>query len=196
MNATAQEVLDRHLWRDEEVLWTGQPIAVGPVAIHAARHAFRNGLATAVGSAVVGVIVLAKFSLEFGIGLFELALIAGAGGLVVFVAWSALHAWVRGRALAGSTVYAVTNRRVLVVQGDDEHWVGRREIASVTIRGSDIRVTRDLTGAERRRAADSDLDERLADRIEIGTRELVLAAVPEPQQVLSLLQTPRHPPAS
>jgi hypothetical protein len=196
VNAALQELLDQHLWRDEEVLWYGQPTAVGPVALNAARHAFRNGLATAVGSAVVGVIALAKVSLEFGIGLFELSLIAGAVGFVVFVGASAIRAWSRARILAGRTVYAVTNRRVLVVQGDDEHWVGKREIAGVAIRGGDIRVTRQLTGVELRQAADSDLDERLADRIQIGTRELVLAAVPEPQRVMDLLQTPQRPSAS
>jgi len=196
VNPVLQESLDQHLWRDEEVVWYGQPTAVGPVAIHAARHAFRNGLATAVGSAVVGVIALAKVSLEFGIGLFELSLIAGAAGFVLFVGGSAMRAWSRARVLAGRTVYAVTNRRVLVVQGDDEHWVGKREIAGVSIRGGDIIVRRALTGVEVRQAADSDLDERLADRIGIGTREVVLAAVPEPLRVMALLQTPQPPSAS
>lgn len=194
MNPALQELLKQHLWRDEEVLWSGQPTAAGPVAIHAARHAFRNGLATAVGSALVGVILLAK--LTANLGLFELGLIAGAGGGAVFVAWSAIHAWWRGRTLAGRIVYAVTNRRVLVVLGDEEHWVGKREIAGVKLRGSDITVTRALTGAEQRQAVGGDLDERLADRIQIGTRELVLAAVPEPQRVMAYLQTPQLPAAS
>jgi hypothetical protein len=194
VNAALQELLNQHLWRDEEVLWSGQPTAVGPVAIHAARHAFRNGLATAVGSAAVGVILLAKVTRT--VGLFELGLIAGAGGGAVFVAWNAVHGWLRGRRLAGRTVYAVTNRRVLVVLGDEEHWVGKREIAGVKLRGSDITVTRALTGAEQRQAVGGDLDQRLADRIQIGTRELVLAAVLEPQRVMAFLQTPQPPSAS
>jgi hypothetical protein len=196
VNAAAQELLTSHLWRDEEVLWSGQPLDAKPVAAHAARRAFFNGLGAAIGSTFVGVYVIAKFTLSYGIGVFELALAAAVLGTVGFAGWTAVRAWGVGRRLAGRTVYAVTNRRVLVVQGDEELWIGRREIADVAIRGNDISVKRHLTDAERRQSRDSALDEKLADRIEIGTREVVLAATPEPRQVLDLLQTLPHPSAS
>ena len=196
MNHAAQESLTAHLWRDEEVLWSGQPLAAGPVAKHAARRAFFNGLGAAVGSTFVGVFLIAKFTMRFGAATFELALALAAVAVVGFVALKALGSWWRGRELAARTVYAVTNRRVLAIQGDDELWIGRREIASVAVRGGDILIRRLLTGAEQRRASEGELDERLADRIEIGTREVVLAAAPEPHRVLELLQTLQHPSAS
>ena len=196
MNAAAQESLTAHLWRDEEVLWSGQPLDAKPVAVHAARRAFFNGLGAAIGSTFLGVYLIAKFTLRYGVGVFELALVAAVLGTVGFAGWTAMRAWWGGRRLAARTVYAVTNRRVLVVQGDEERWISRREIAAVAIRGSDITVKRHLTDAERRQARDSGLDERLADRIEIGTREVVLAATPEPKRVLELLQTLQHPSAS
>lgn len=196
MNAAAHQLLTAHLWRDEEVLWSGQPLDAKPVAVHAARRAFLNGLGAAIGSTFIGVYVIAKLGMEFGVGMFELALVAAVLGTVGFAAWTAIRAWWGGRRLAGRTVYAVTNRRVLVVQGDEELWIGRREIADVAIRGSDITVRRHLTDAERRQSRDGALEDRLADRIEIGTREVVLAATPEPRQVLDLLQTLQHPSAS
>lgn len=198
MNAVAQELLQTHLWRDEEVLWSGQPLAAGPVARHAARRAFFNGLGAVVGSAFVGVFAIAKFTMRFGAGTFEAALVIAILAVIAFVLVKALASLWRGRELAARTVYAVTNRRVLAVQGTEELWIGRREIASVALHGGggDIVIRRQLTGAEQRRASEGELDERLADRIEIGTREVVLAAVPEPQRVLALLQTLQHPSAS
>jgi hypothetical protein len=196
VSAASQQLLSEHLWRDEEVLWSGRPIAAGPVATQAARRAFFNGLGAAIGSATIGFLVIGKLTLRFGVGVFELAVIAGAIGALVFVGWTATRVWWGGGALAARTVYAVTNRRVLMVQGNDEFWVGRREIADVAIRGGDIRIRRQLTDVERRQSADSGLEDRLADRIEIGTREIVLAAVPDPRRVLELLQTLKHPSAS
>ena len=196
MNAAAQELLTAHLWRDEEVLWSGQPLDAKPVAAHAARRAFFNGLGGAVGSTFVGLYVIAKLGLEFGVGVFELALVAAALGTLGFAGWTAMRGWWGGHRLAGRTVYAVTTRRVVVVQGDEELWIGRHEIANVAVRGNDITIKRHLTDAERRQSRDSSLDERLADRIEVGTREVVLAATPEPRQVLDLLQTLQHPSAS
>ena len=196
MNAAAQQSLNARLWRDEEVLWAGQPLAAGPVARHAARRAFFNGLGAAVGSTFVGVFLIAKFTMRFGAATFELALAVAAVAVVGFVALKALGSLWRGRELAARTIYAVTNRRVVAVQGEQELWIGRREIASVAIRGGDIIIRRVLTGVEQRLASEGELDERLADRIEIGTREVVLAAVPELQRVLNLLQTLQHPSAS
>ena len=198
MNAVAQELLRSHLWRDEEVLWSGQPVAAGPVARQAARRAFFNGLGAAVGSTFVGVFVIAKLTMRLGAGAFELALVVAVLAVIGFLLLKALASLWRGRELAARTVYAVTNRRVLALQGNEELWIGRREIASVATRGGggDIVIRRQLTGSEKRRASEGELDERLADRIEIGTREVVLAAVPEPQRVLDLLQTLQQPSAS
>jgi hypothetical protein len=196
VNALAQELLRGRLWRDEEVVWSGQPLASGPVARHAARRAFFNGLAAVVGGSFVGIFMIAKFTATFGAATFEMALAVALVAVTGFVGLKALGSWWRGRELAARTVYAVTNRRALMLQGDDELWIGRREIASVTIRGGDIVIRRRRTDVEQRLASEGELDERLADRIEIGTREIVLAAVPEPQRVLDLLQTLQHPSAS
>jgi hypothetical protein len=196
VNAAAQRLLETHLWRDEQVLWEGQPLAAGPVAAHAARHGFFRALGTAIGMTVVGTVVLVKLSYEFGSGLLKWGAIIGAPGLAAFVGWRAMRDWRRGRGLAATTVYAVTNRRVLVVQGDDEHWVGVREIAGVHLRDGDIIVRRSLTDAEHRWRASANLEDEVADSLEVGTREVVLAAVPEPARLAQLLQTLQHPTAS
>ena len=196
MNSAAQDQLQRHLWRDEEVLWQGQPLAAGPVAAHAARHGFWEAVGTAIGAAVLGIVVLVKVSAEFSAALLEAGAIVGAVGLVGYVAWMAFGAWQRGRRLAGATVYAVTNRRVMVLYGDDEHWVGAREIAGLRVQGGDIVVQRSLTDAEHRWRASASLEEEVADHVEVARREVVLAAVPDFQRVVALLQTLQRPTAS
>ena len=196
MSVLAERLLQSHLWNDEQVLWQGQPIAAAPVAATAAREGFWRGLGTAIGLAVAGIVILIKLSPDFGTGFLKYGAIVGAIGLGGYVVWSAVYAGLRGRRLAGSTVYAITNRRVVMVQGEEERWVGIREIADVRTRGSDVVVERKLTDAELRwRASSANLEDQLADTIAVG-REVVIAGVPEPARVVALLQTLQHPAAS
>ena len=103
--------------------------------------------------------------------------------------------WSRARVLAHLTAYGVTNRRVLMVRGEEEQWVGLRELERSEVRGQDVVVMRGKTATEHLWQSQGENRGAMA-QADIVNRELVLAAVPDPQRVAGIIQTLLHRPAS
>ena len=206
MNTTedaARRFIAPHLWDGEEILWCDLPQAPGAVAAAFARQGFFTTM-----PAVSG---LAVFFLYFGINMIKKddpwpgIFMLGLGAVIIGVVLSTrtLSAWVRGRHAARGTAYAVTNRRVLIVRGEDVDWAGPKQLEDVVVRGNNVVVTRQRHQLESfwKPDAPGSVDDNapgqvLFDKANAALREMTLAAVRDPLQVMALVQTLQHLTAS
>lgn len=182
----ARPAITPHLWTGEEILWCDQPLAAGPVASAAARKGFYGALGGAAGALIVARYLLDVFRDVDSDTNAKLWLVSlGVGGAVL--AFGTISAWSRARRLVHLVAYAVTNRRILMVQGDDVQWVGLRELESVHLSGTSVVLMRGRTETEELWANQE--NRRSAMKAESVARELTLASLPDPHQVFSLIQT-------
>ena len=191
--AGARHLIEPHLWAGEEVLWCDQPLAAGPVAWHAGRKGFYGAVGTAATVLVFALFIRGPFR-DLEPATDRKIQIAGFVAAALILAFGAISAWSRARRLAHLVAYAVSNRRIIMVQNDEVQWVGARELESVRLIGSNLVVTRGRTETEQLWA--EQVQRRTVASAELVAREVVLAALPEPQRVLSLVQTLQHPTAS
>lgn len=202
MNTTeeaARRLITPHLWDGEEILWCDLPQAKGGVALASARRSFYMTLGGLSSIAIIYLVIESNVTENSGerLGL----LITGAVLTGVALVVGTLSAWVRGALAARSMAYAVTNRRVLIVRGNDVEWVGGRGLDDVAIRGNDVVLMPRRSELEelwnpQRPVPDQGLGRELVERANDARRELTLAAVRDPQHVLALVQTLQHPTAS
>jgi hypothetical protein len=193
--AAARALAAPHLWAGEEVLWCGQPVAVGPpVARAAARKGFYGSVATAVGAFIF--VSFVRGSLHEADPATDTKLLIGSAVLAALVlAFGSISAWARARRLASIVAYAVTNRRIIMVQGEDPQWVGLRELEDVQLHGSDLVARRGRTDTEELWVNQGERRSELI-KAEVVSREVTRAALGEPERVLALVQTLRQLTAS
>jgi len=192
--AGARHVIEPRLWTDEKLTWCDQPLSAGPVAAAAARRGFYASLGAAAG--VFGFVVLLRGALrEIGVQSDAVVLLGGALAAMAVLGFGTLSAWSRARRNAHLAAYGVSNRRIIMVRGDEEQWVGLRELENVEIRGGDVVVMRGKTATEHLWASQGETRNAL-EKADVVNRELVLAAVPNPPQVAAIIQTLLRPSAS
>jgi hypothetical protein len=190
----ARQLLESHLWADEQLVWCDQPLASGPVAKAAARRGFYASFGVAAG--VLGFFVIARRVLiQITGGTDEVVLGVGVLAALAVLGFGALSKWSRARVLAHLTAYGITNRRVIMIRGEEEEWVGLRELERSEVRGEDVVVMRGKTASEHLWASQGENRHVMA-RADVVNRELVLAAVPNPQHVAGIIQTLLRPSAS
>ena len=186
-----------HLWDTEEILWCDVPETAAAVAVASARQGLFKAIAAISTLAIVflylGIDWLGKDD-AIAPGAFILVL----GGIIVgtTLLGRTAVAWLRGRLAARRMAYGVTNRRVLIVQGDLLDWVGPRTIEDVVLRGDNVVVTRSqseleaLWSPEAPGFSDDDAPgQGFIDKVNQAHREMTLAAIRDPQHVLALVQT-------
>lgn len=185
-DAGARALITPQLWANEEIVWADQPLAAGPVAAAAARKGFYGAVGVA-----VSVFVFAQFAR----GAFNdldpetsrkilVASVIAAGATLAF---GAISSWSRARRLAHLVAYAVTNRRIIMVQGEALEWVSLRELEDVRVSGNSLVFRRGKTQTEHFWASQSNRGE--LEPAEAVGREVTLAALPDPQRVLQVIQT-------
>ncbi len=192
--AGARRLVEPHLWSGEELLWCEQPVAAGPVAMAALRKGFYGSLGAAVGVFIF--LLYARGALRSvdprTDTVMQIASVVIAGLVLGF---GALVAWSRARRLVHLVAYGISNRRIMMVQGEDVQWTGLRELEDVRLEGSNVVVRRGRTATEQLWADQGERGHGTA-RAEVVAREVTLAAVPSPAQVMGLIQTLIRPSAS
>jgi hypothetical protein len=200
---SARQLLTPHLWGDEEILWSGRPHTTAAVAAAAARKGFWGTIAAVSGLAVFFLYAAVSFTRkdDLGGGVFFVVLGAVIIGAVLIARTAA--AWMRGRHAAAGTAYGVTNRRVMIVRGDELDWIGPRQLEDVAIRGQDVVITRQrseiesLWDPEAPGFDDEHPGQGLIEHANaVAHRELTLNALSDPRRVASLIQTLKPPAAS
>ena len=169
------------------MLWSGQPVSAGPVARAAARKGFYASIATAIGVFIFVTYVRGSFH-ETDPGTDSKLWIGSLVAAALVLAFGTISAWARARRLASVVAYAVTSRRLIMVQGEDLQWVGLRELEDVQLHGNDIVARRGRTNTEELWVNQGERRGELI-KAEVVSREVTLAALPEPQRVLTLVQT-------
>ncbi len=206
MNTTedaARRFIEPHLWDGEEILWCDLPQAPSAVAAASARQGFFGTIVAVSGLSVFFLYLGGSFikNDDPWPGVFLLVL----GGIVVTAVLMArtLTAWLRGRRSAHRMAYGVTNRRVMIVRGEDVDWVGPKQLEDVVLRGNNVVVTRrrseleSLWNPEAPGFADDDTPgQGLIDQANAAQREMTFAALRDPHRVMALVQTLQHPTAS
>jgi len=124
----ARRLIEPQLWTGEELLWCDQPVAAGPVASAAARKGFYGAAGAAAGTFIFIMFVRGAFRDVDPQTSRTLLIVAGASAGAV-LAFGAISAWSRARRLVHLVAYGVSNRRIIMVQGEDVHWVGAKEPA-------------------------------------------------------------------
>jgi hypothetical protein len=192
--AGARRLIEPHLWAGEELLWCEQPLAAGPVTMAAMRKGFYGSVGAAVGVFIFALYARGAFRAvdprTDTVMLIASVVIAG-----LVLAFGALVAWSRARQLVHLVAYGVSNRRIIMVQGEEAQWTSVRELEHVSLDGSDVVVRRGRTATEQLWADQGERGHGIA-RAEVVAREVTLAAVPSPAQVMSLIQTLIRPSAS
>ena len=206
MNATedaARRLLAPHLWDREEVLWCDLPQGTNAVAAASARQGFFATVIAVSGLAVVFLYAGTSFIRKDdpSSGVFVLGF--GAALISAVLMGRTMMAWLRGQRAARGMAYGVTNRRVLIVHGDELEWVGPKQMEDVVIRGGNVVVTRQRSELESlwNPEAPGFVDENtpgqgLIEKANTAQREMTLAALRYPQHVLALVQTLQHRTAS
>ena len=115
-------------------------------------------------------------------------LVVGGVLAAAVLAFGTISAWSRARRFAHLVAYGVSNRRIIMVQGDNVHWVGARELEDVRMEGPNVVVTRGRTQTEHLWASQGE-NRAPIQKAETVARELTLAALPNPQQVADVIQT-------
>jgi hypothetical protein len=192
--AGARRLIEPHLWSGEEILWCDQPLTAGPVARAAARKGFYGAAGVAVGVFIAGVYVRGAFW-EFDPRTDRILLIASAALAGAVLAFGAVSAWARARRLVHLVAYAISNRRIIMAQGEDVSWVSLRELEDVRLEGVNLVVRRRRTDTEQLWVQHGEQRPALA-MADVVAREVTLAALPEPPRVLALLQTLQNRTAS
>jgi hypothetical protein len=154
---------------------------------------------------------VALFFLYFGINMIQkddpgpgiFMLLLGGGVVAAALIGRTVTAWIRGQHAARRMAYGVTNRRVLIVRGEEVDWVGPRQLEDVVLRGGNVVVTRRQSNIEGlwNAEAPSFVDENtpgqgLIDVANSARREMTLAGLRDPVHVMNLIQTLTHPLAS
>jgi hypothetical protein len=183
----ARRLIEPQLWTGEELLWCDQPIAAGPVASAAARKGFFGAMGVAVGVVVFFAFVRGAFMNVDPQTDTTLLIVSGVAAVAV-LAFGTISAWSRARRLAHLVAYGVSNRRIIMVQGDDTQWVGGKELESVRVEGSNVVVTRGRTQTEHLWASQGE-NRAPIQKAETVARELTLAALPNAEQVAGVIQT-------
>lgn len=206
MNTTedaARRLLAPHLWRGEEVLWCDLPQTSLAVAAVSARQRFFTTVAAVSGLAMVflyfGIDMIRKDDPAPGVFILTI------GGIIVgaVLIGRTVAGWIGGQRAARGMAYGVTNRRVVIVRGEDVDWVGPRQLEDAVVRGASVVVTRQrseleaLWNPEAPGFGDDDAPgQGLIDKANAAQREMTLAALRNPQHVLGLVQTLQRPTAS
>jgi len=190
----ARRLVEPHLWAGEELQWCDQPVAAGPVAMAAMRKGFYGSVGAAVAVFIFAVYVRGAFR-SIDPQSDTVILIASAVIVGLVLAFGALVAWSRARRLVHLVAYGLSNRRIIMVQGDDVQWIGLRELEDVRLEGNNVVVRRGRTATEQLWADQGERGHGTA-RAEVVAREVTLAALPSPEQVVSLIQTLIRPSAS
>ncbi|PYP38805.1 MAG: hypothetical protein DMD48_08620 [Gemmatimonadetes bacterium] len=190
----ARPLIQPHLWAGEEVQWCDQPVAAGPVASAAARKGFYGAMGAAAGVFVFSLFARGAFR-EVDSEAYTILPIAGAVAAALVLAFGAVSAWSRSRRLIHLVAYAITNRRIVMVQGEEVQWVGLRELEDARIDGNDVMVRRGQTETEQLWARQGENRPPVA-KADVVAREVVLAALPDPHRVAVLIQTLKRSAAS
>ena len=183
----ARRMIEQHLWAGEELLWCDQPIAAGPVASAAARRGFYGAGGAAVGTFVFVMVVRGAFRDAYPQTDRTLLMVGGAAAAAV-LAFGTISAWSRARRLIHLVAYGVSNRRIIMVQGEDVQWVGAKELEDVRVEGPNVVVSRGRTQTEHLWATQGE-GKTAGEKAEVVARELTLAALPNAQQVAGVIQT-------
>ncbi len=183
----ARRMIEPHLWSDEELLWCDQPVAAGPVASAAARKGFYGAVGAAVGTFVFVMFVRGAFLDADPQTDRTLLIVAGAAAAAV-LAFGTISAWSRARRMVHLVAYGVSNRRIIMVQGEDLHWVGAKELEDVRVEGPNVVVSRGRTATEHLWANQGE-NRPPVEKADAVARELTLAALPNAQQVAGVIQT-------
>ncbi len=183
----ARRLIEPQLWAGEELVWCDQPLAAGPVASAAARKGFFGAMGVAVGVVVFFAFVRGAF-INVDPQTDTILLVVGGVVAAAVLAFGAVSAWSRARRLVHLVAYGVSNRRIIMVQGDDTHWVGAKELENVRVEGSNVVVTRGRTSTEHLWANQGE-NRAPIQKADTVARELTLAALPNPQQVAGVIQT-------
>jgi hypothetical protein len=183
----ARRLIEPQLWTGEELLWCDQPVAAGPVASAAARKGFYGAAGAAVGTFIFIMFVRGAFREVDPQTSRTLLIVAGAAAGAV-LAFGAISAWSRARRLVHLVAYGVSNRRIIMVQGEDVHWVGAKELEDVRVEGPNVVVTRGRTQTEHLWASQGE-NRPAMEKAEAVARELTLAALPNAEQVAGVIQT-------
>lgn len=160
MTKPSETLFSPHLLQDEQILWTGAPPDenADPVRSTKAtnRHSRMKGIAVfcAAGAGLVALVVFGPNGSGASIAGFAaqvlvVALTVMLLGSVLFIASSSQSSPDYGRVWMGQEHYAITDRRLLVVCGDERYSLfGRRALTSIEVSGRGQRQSLVLHSAE------------------------------------------------